>query len=210
MSIRIRQWYTTPGNTIPYPDLIDDRDMFPPELVRNILQWLNREREVHLKNRKPTDQVITAYEGTRFLDPITGKGTATDVTPGLASWEFESGTAEILLRHKATKVVTARHHYMTAKERASNLYIVGPLLWTTQDERIVLPTISLNEIDADPVPAPLTDDQVLVALQLQLRFSGEALSFNGDTETFTLSGLHAPDLKALAALILRTPQARPS
>jgi hypothetical protein len=137
MSIRLRQWIYKEDGKLPEPDLLDDREEFPAALVKNILEWLDAEKVKHLANHAPTNQLITPYEGTRFLDPVTDKPTATEQVGGFGAWEFESGTAEILLRHKSSQMILVRYNYMTAREIKTNKFIVGPPLWVKQEERLI-------------------------------------------------------------------------
>jgi hypothetical protein len=150
--MRILEWKFGADGTFPKPVVEDDRKTFPDSLVKNILQWLEVEAARARANRKPDNQVIMGYEGVRlpgselgsrdwmtpeaskhFRDPITGKQTPTEIVPGLGAWEFESGTAEILLRDKKTKAILVRYHFMTAREIHSNAMILGPELWAVQE-----------------------------------------------------------------------------
>ncbi len=93
--IKVLAWETVAGENVPTPRFEDDRAAYPETLVRNILAWLEKEKEVHLHNAAPANQIITPYAGSRFLDPQTAKPTPMSDTPGMRAHEFESMSSAV-------------------------------------------------------------------------------------------------------------------
>lgn len=124
--IRFLAWETHPRLGL-RPVLKDDRELLPPELVRSVLAWLDREEARFRQLRKPTDQIIFSDAPTRYLHD--GKADPLQSEAGLRSWEFESGTFEILQRDRSSKLIVGSYHYLNAREIHTDLRICGPFLW---------------------------------------------------------------------------------
>ena len=135
--VRVKQWFQTINQALPTPILEDDSELYPPELVKNIREWLKAEAPRYKAANKPADQVI-AQGSASFTLPGTLIPTPAEMGRAGANklWEFESGTAEILCRDVKSRIILARYSYMSARERNTQNVIVGEQLWVIQEGRV--------------------------------------------------------------------------
>lgn len=125
-------WFMAPGATLPHPVLKDDRESFPPAVVKMVMDWLVQQYPAFM-NKPPTPQIL--YLGTVKNHPVRFK---TKAIPELIQRvEFEVGTAEVLLRQKRPpRLILAAYHYLTARNIYDGRIILGPFLREEQRHRL--------------------------------------------------------------------------
>lgn len=132
MPIRVTAWQPVPGQPLPEPLLEDDSNSFPVEIVTRVRDWLGSDqlrpydREFH-----PTSQTIGASTFPRFKVRSTHTP-----NPAQGFFEFERGTAEVLLRDKQRQIIVAKFHYHEARCIGTGKSILGPRINVQQLERI--------------------------------------------------------------------------
>ena len=128
----VLEWKQIPGATYPSPLIQDDRDSYPPAVVRSITEWLDAERGKH-ETAPPTAQLIQPYRPARYMIS-PGVLAPTTTLSGFQEHSFESGTIEISLRKEG--VTLARYHYLVARDVLNGKHILGPFLRLEEIGRI--------------------------------------------------------------------------
>ena len=136
--IRVLAWEPQPGKPLPLPRLEDDRHLFPAAVVKDVLDWLDQRYAEFRLLDKPTPITITMsqpIDGHKLRTPARMKvryGLPGDTGEAVGGFDFSAATIEILLRAKKGAPITAKFHYMAARERDGRA-IVGPYLKTIQE-----------------------------------------------------------------------------
>lgn len=134
--LKVLGWESTPGRQLPMPKLADDKDSFPPQIVKQVTEWLES-RHPAFVNKPPTPQIL--YLGSDVVGhPVRFK---TKREPErVQEIKFEVGTAEVLLKDKRTGMILAAYHYLTARNIYDGRVILGPFL--RDEQRMRLETIT--------------------------------------------------------------------
>lgn len=140
-------WQPKPGEPLPEPVVIDDRDLYPAEVVKNVLSFLDRERP-RFHHLEPTPIVINMARSMRAMDAAEraknffGHGffhvppadkTIVNYAPGDKVSALEAGvdwkacTVELNLKNTTYGLITASYRYLAAKNSQGHC-IVGPML----------------------------------------------------------------------------------
>lgn len=134
MALRVLEWLSKPGLTLPEPRLQDDSETIPRDIVRQVKQWLTL-KEPEFKSQGATPQLLELSRTTAakmsFLDT---KGNLMSTEPQRASgvfMEFEAGTFQVLLRTKQRRTVLAHYDYLGARDTRTGAVVLGPLLRVT-------------------------------------------------------------------------------
>ena len=141
------EWQPAPGQPLPDPVIADDRDLYPPPVVKNVLAMLERERP-RFHHMEPTSTIIQLYRPTQELEAIEraknffGHGffhvppagrAHVDYAPGELIVAHEEGcdwkpcTVELNLQNRRHGLVKASYRYLAAKNELGDC-IVGPML----------------------------------------------------------------------------------
>lgn len=142
--IRPLAWEPQPGQPMPLPRLEDDRALFPPEVVKKVIAWLNWRKEEFVRDRTPTPITITmgqtiGREGQTKTRLTVKYGKPGDPPEKISFANFTASTVEIVLRNKRRAPITATFHYLAARDELGRA-IVGPYLRHEQKRDIVLAT----------------------------------------------------------------------
>lgn len=140
-------WQPAPGQPLPNPVIVDDRDLYPAETVKDVLSFLTRERP-RFHHLEPTPILISmsrspiALESAERSKQFYGHGffhvppadkTIVNYAPGEKVSALEAGinwkpcTVELNLRNTRYGLISASYRYLAAKN-AEGHCIVGPLL----------------------------------------------------------------------------------
>lgn len=149
----VTEWQPAPGQPLPDPVIADDRDLYPVEVVKNVLSMLDRERP-RFHFMEPTHQLIELYRSDAQLEAIErakhfyGHGffhvppaqlARVDHAPGEMVIAHEEGhdwkpcTVELNLQNRRHGLIKASYRYLAAKNEAGDC-IVGPLLGVLRRE----------------------------------------------------------------------------
>lgn len=142
-----KDWQPVPGQPLPEPVVVDDRDLYQPEVVKNVLEMLRRERP-RFHHLEPTPILISMSRSPAALEaaekakqwlphgffhvPPADKATV-DYAPGERIVAHEFGvdwkpcTVEMNLTNRKHGIISASYRYLAAKNSAGHC-IVGPLL----------------------------------------------------------------------------------
>jgi len=141
------EWQPAPGQPLPEPVIIDDRDLYSPAVVKNVLQFLDRERP-RFHYLEPTPILITMQRSTAAIEAAErsrqffGHGffhvppadkTQVDYAPGEKIIARETGvdwkpcTVEMNLTNRKHGLISASYRYLAAKNAVGHC-IVGPML----------------------------------------------------------------------------------
>lgn len=140
-------WQPSPGNPLPDPVILDDREFYPPAVVKNVLAMLNRERP-RFHYMEPSHTLIQLYRSGEQLEAIGkakhfyGHGflhvppaqlARVDHAVGETIIAHEEGanwkpcTVELNLQNRRYGLIKASYRYLAAKNEAGDC-IVGPKL----------------------------------------------------------------------------------
>ncbi len=131
-TVAVLQWQPQPGMALPDPLLADDREVFPAQVVRGVLAWLESKRPEFEKDFAPTPIVLTLSRPVESrLGPVTpvkidtqyGVGTPEKQSMGATFSQFQTCTVEICLKNKKHAPVEASYHYLAAREQGTNRVI---------------------------------------------------------------------------------------
>lgn len=134
-------WDPQPGKPLPMPVLADDRESFPVEVVKQVLEWLASLKPQFDATPKPTDQIIKIGQTIDGRKKVTPTKIRVMYQAGqsltLQSHDFSAGTVEMLLRDRKGAPIEATYHYLAARA-ADGRCIVGPYLRHQQKQAIIL------------------------------------------------------------------------
>ena len=140
-------WQPAPGQPLPDPVISDDRDLYPAEVVKNVLTFLERERP-RFHHLEPTPIIINMARSTEAIEAAErsrqffGHGffhvpppdrAIVDYAPGEKAIAKERGhnwkpcTVELNLQNRKHGLIRASYRYLAAKNEQGHC-IVGPML----------------------------------------------------------------------------------
>lgn len=149
----VKHWQPMPGQPLPMPVLVDDRDKHEPETVKNVLAMLERERP-RFSHHEPTPITLqiertpaekrlskrsgrTIHPGSRVIVNYS-PGERLLIKEGISNWK--PVTVEMNLRNTKYGKIEASFRYLAARNPEGDV-IVGPFLGVIQ--KCELPSLIL-------------------------------------------------------------------
>jgi hypothetical protein len=115
--------------------LADDAHTFPALVVKDTKAFLAQQHQSFV-DKPPTPQILDL--STKSMDSMNQVRFKTKLAPErIETVHFEIGTAEILLRHKPTKLILCAYHYVVARNIFDGRVILGGFLRREQRQRLL-------------------------------------------------------------------------
>lgn len=129
------------GQPLPDPVFEDDRDEFPDEVVKAVLQWMDQQKP-GFDFHEPTPTLVSIEavkpirglaEGVHRVSIVYGRGEGVK----LEQFNFTASTLEFTLRDKSKGPISATYRYLAVRDQRGRA-IIGPRLGAEQKQGIVL------------------------------------------------------------------------
>jgi hypothetical protein len=132
--VKVTGWNFNAGHPLPQsPNLADDRGRFPDAVVRELLAYLEKHKQMYQFMGPTPIQIV--------MGPLNSNaeivyGVTSVVKPGYGGYVFRAATVEFLFRERRKGPILAKYRYLAART-PDHRDIVGPQLEVLSGDRLI-------------------------------------------------------------------------